>query len=242
MPDRRISDTGTFRERDDMTTSMPWHMRTAEAACTILLVDPAHGLPDDASSQRLTHYGENRLAEVRPRPAWLKFLDRFKNLLVIRNETREPYARVLVAPDISPHGRTVQKLGRGIAPAAHLTLGHAHEAAFEHKPRFAGLSEDDILRHRQLARARARTGLDALTDGLESGPASVRAPTIRIEHGKPESVFPILPSEAAADLIITGKHDHSEIVDPFRGSLIKSPPREAGCDVLVAPPSRKNRS
>jgi Ca2+-transporting ATPase len=66
-----------------MTTPIPWHTQTAKAACSSLQVDPAHGLAADVASQRLTHYGENRLVEAKPRPLWLKFLDQFKNFLVI---------------------------------------------------------------------------------------------------------------------------------------------------------------
>jgi Ca2+-transporting ATPase len=66
-----------------MTTPIPWHKQTAEAACSSLQVDAAHGLPADAASQRLMHYGENRLVEAKLRPLWLKFLDQFKNFLVI---------------------------------------------------------------------------------------------------------------------------------------------------------------
>ena len=66
-----------------MTTPIHWHTQTAEAACATLQVDSAHGLAADAASQRLTQYGENRLVEAKPRPLWLKFLDQFKNFLVI---------------------------------------------------------------------------------------------------------------------------------------------------------------
>ena len=66
-----------------MTAPISWHTQTAEAACATLAVDPAHGLAADAASQRLTQYGENRLVEAKPRPLWLKFLDQFKNFLVI---------------------------------------------------------------------------------------------------------------------------------------------------------------
>ncbi len=66
-----------------MTTPIHWHTQTAEAACATLQVGSAHGLAADAASQRLTQYGENRLVEAKPRPLWLKFLDQFKNFLVI---------------------------------------------------------------------------------------------------------------------------------------------------------------
>ena len=41
------------------------------------------GLTEAEARQRLERHGPNRLKEKPPRPAWLKFLDQFKNLLVI---------------------------------------------------------------------------------------------------------------------------------------------------------------
>jgi Ca2+-transporting ATPase len=44
---------------------------------------PAHGLAATEAAARLTQFGPNRLAAKPPRPAWLKFLDQFKSLLVL---------------------------------------------------------------------------------------------------------------------------------------------------------------
>ncbi len=66
-----------------MSTEIPWHTQTAEAACLSLDTDPARGLAPDETASRLTSHGENRLAEAQPRPLWLKFLDQFRNFLVI---------------------------------------------------------------------------------------------------------------------------------------------------------------
>jgi len=63
--------------------SRPWHTLTGEAAATVLAVNMARGLSDAEAASRLSHYGENRLAEAKPRPVWLKFLDQFRNILVI---------------------------------------------------------------------------------------------------------------------------------------------------------------
>jgi Ca2+-transporting ATPase len=66
-----------------MDSGIPWHAQTGEAACAAFEVDPARGLASDEAGRRLARYGENRLAEARPRSAWLKFLDQFRNFLVI---------------------------------------------------------------------------------------------------------------------------------------------------------------
>ena len=66
-----------------MTAPMPWHSQSVEAACGALEVDPARGLSPEVAAARVARYGENRLVEARARPAWLKFLDQFRNFLVI---------------------------------------------------------------------------------------------------------------------------------------------------------------
>ena len=61
----------------------PWHTQSPDAACAALETDPAHGLSTAEAGSRLARHGENRLLEAKPRPAWLKFLDQFRNFLVI---------------------------------------------------------------------------------------------------------------------------------------------------------------
>jgi Ca2+-transporting ATPase len=60
-----------------------WHRLGHAAAVAALQSDIAQGLSSQESDKRLLAHGENRLAEARKRPAWLKFLDQFRNLLVI---------------------------------------------------------------------------------------------------------------------------------------------------------------
>lgn len=61
----------------------PWHAQPAEALAQALNTDRHHGLSTDTVRQRLLQHGPNRLAERGPRPAWLKFLDQFRDTLVI---------------------------------------------------------------------------------------------------------------------------------------------------------------
>lgn len=60
-----------------------WHTLSPTAAAAALEVDPARGLSTADAADRLAQVGENRLAEAVPRPVWLKFLDQFRNFLVI---------------------------------------------------------------------------------------------------------------------------------------------------------------
>ncbi|MBL8436284.1 MAG: HAD-IC family P-type ATPase [Zoogloea sp.] len=60
-----------------------WHALSPEEAARRLELDAAHGLIADEASRRLDAHGPNRLAERRPRPAWLKFFDQFRSVLII---------------------------------------------------------------------------------------------------------------------------------------------------------------
>ncbi|MBT9567163.1 MAG: cation-translocating P-type ATPase [Thiobacillus sp.] len=65
------------------TETQAWHTLTREAASHALTVVPAQGLSAAEVAERLARVGENRLHEAAPRPLWLKFVDQFKNFLVI---------------------------------------------------------------------------------------------------------------------------------------------------------------
>jgi Ca2+-transporting ATPase len=63
--------------------SHPWHTYSPEKAAELLSADVTHGLTTAEVDARVARYGENRLAEAQTRPAWLKFIDQFRNFLVI---------------------------------------------------------------------------------------------------------------------------------------------------------------
>ncbi|HAN54866.1 MAG TPA: hypothetical protein DCQ77_01090, partial [Betaproteobacteria bacterium] len=60
-----------------------WHQQSAEQTCADFDVEPARGLPTETAAHRLVRHGANRLMEKPPRSVWLKFLDQFRDLLVI---------------------------------------------------------------------------------------------------------------------------------------------------------------
>jgi len=60
-----------------------WHTLSPTDSVRALDTDTATGLSSEEAVARLERYGQNRLAESRPRPVWLKFLDQFKSYLVI---------------------------------------------------------------------------------------------------------------------------------------------------------------
>jgi Ca2+-transporting ATPase len=61
----------------------PWHTLPTTQVANDLGCDQERGLDSDEASMRLARHGPNRLAEKPSRPAWRKFLDQFKSLLVL---------------------------------------------------------------------------------------------------------------------------------------------------------------
>ena len=61
----------------------PWHTLAVADVVRALAVIPAEGLSTITVAERLAQHGENKLTEAVPRPLWLKFIDQFKNFLVI---------------------------------------------------------------------------------------------------------------------------------------------------------------
>ena len=60
-----------------------WHALSPDEVTRRFELDAAHGLIADEASRRLDAHGPNRLAERRPRPAWLKFFDQFRSVLIL---------------------------------------------------------------------------------------------------------------------------------------------------------------
>ncbi|MBU0750526.1 MAG: HAD-IC family P-type ATPase [Gammaproteobacteria bacterium] len=63
--------------------SRAWHAESAAVAAAESGVVPSAGLTASEAQERLIEHGANQIAGTPPRPAWRKFLDQFKNFLVI---------------------------------------------------------------------------------------------------------------------------------------------------------------
>lgn len=154
--------------------------------------------------------------------------------LVVRRAPHTPYQRVMAAVNLSPFSSAVVDLACRVAPQADFTLAHAFTVEFESKLRFIGATEQDIQRYRQDARHHAQAQMQILARALPAETMTVN----RLEHGLPEDVLPDLAREVGADLLVVGKHDTSEMEELLLGSVARHLLFEAGCDVLVMPPSQ----
>ena len=59
-----------------------WFRLSPDETAQRLSVDPLHGLDPAEVTARLEQFGPNQLAESPRRPAWKRFLDQFKDLMV----------------------------------------------------------------------------------------------------------------------------------------------------------------
>jgi Ca2+-transporting ATPase len=64
-------------------TEPAWHALSSADVAALLRVDPARGLVAAEAARRLAEEGPNRLAGKPAKPAWRRFLDQFRSLLVI---------------------------------------------------------------------------------------------------------------------------------------------------------------
>ncbi len=81
MPaDPRSSDAAAVVSGPEDAT--PWYRISGAGVARRLDVDPVSGLDAAAVAARIDRYGPNRLEAAPRRPAWLRFLDKFNDLLV----------------------------------------------------------------------------------------------------------------------------------------------------------------
>ncbi len=82
MPAEPRPDVPTAHQPDVAGAQVPWYRISGHAATERLEVEPSRGLSSSEVAERTERYGLNELAEAPKRPAWLRFLDQFNDLLV----------------------------------------------------------------------------------------------------------------------------------------------------------------
>ena len=155
-----------------------------------------------------------------------------KPVLVVRSEAEHAYRTVLVAVDFSEHSMASLQWAAAIEPKASLYLLHVYHAMFEHKMKYAGITEDAIEEYRRQARAEAEVEMDQFLSSV-SGIRENRLHQM-IRHGS--HIASILVREirkTGADLIVVGKHGKTLMEHLLLGSVTLNLLDHAPCDLLV---------
>lgn len=156
-------------------------------------------------------------------------------LLVVKQAPGTPYARVLVAVDLSPRSKPlIDFAGRFSRPPV-LTLFHAIDTIDDGKLRSVDVSHEAIRANRFGSRLLARDRLTQLIGTLDA----TRPPlAFDVEHGDPAYSTALHLRATQADLVVVGKRRSSSLARFFTGSVAQRLARWADSDVLIAPLDR----
>jgi CPA2 family monovalent cation:H+ antiporter-2 len=151
-------------------------------------------------------------------------------VLVVKQEPRQPYRRVLVPLDFSAASLQCLRLARQLAPQADLLLMHVFEVPFEGKMQFAGVGADMLLQFRNEMRERSVRQLHELaaTAGLQP-----QDYTGVVLHGDAVREVVLHEELDRCDLIVMGKHGTHVTEELLLGSVTKRVLAESLGDVLV---------
>ncbi len=148
-------------------------------------------------------------------------------LLIVKQEPKDQYKRVLVPVDFSQPSRLALPMALKVAPKA-ITIQVLHVLMpFSEKMCFP-IETVEYCRTRVLANAH-RAMEEIITD-CPLGDALV---TVGIEHGYPPVVIRDKAQSLNADLIVIGKRGETELDRALLGSVAQHVLYEAACDVLV---------
>jgi nucleotide-binding universal stress UspA family protein len=154
-------------------------------------------------------------------------------LLIVKGGPQAPYHRLLVAVDFSDCALQATRFAAQLLPEAALTLFHAVESPVEGLMRFAGVTDEQVARHRAGAMAQAELQMSAFlgTAGLAG------AATRSLDYGYPIRSIKDGVDKAAPDVLVLGKHGRSVVEHWMVGSVTAHLARAVECDVLVVPDS-----
>jgi nucleotide-binding universal stress UspA family protein len=153
-------------------------------------------------------------------------------MVVVRQEPRTRYARVLVAMDFSMQAIGALTFAQDLAPDAQIHLFHAYECPYEGKLRQADVAEDVIQQLQQQFRDEALGNMRNVVDKW------VRKPThalSAVELGNPKFLITERVVRDGFDLVVLGKHGHSPLGEYFLGGVSRYVLAKAACDVAVVP-------
>jgi universal stress protein E len=151
-------------------------------------------------------------------------------ILVVKQQPRESYRKLLIPVDFSPSSLSAIEQARRIAPGAEISLVHAYEALFEGHLRYASVNEETIQHYQEVAKRDARQKLQELRDEAGLGPGECQ---LFLVHGNPALRILQYEVERGIDLLVLGKHGKTLLDKMLMGSVTRTVLAECQGDVLV---------
>lgn len=153
-------------------------------------------------------------------------------LLIVREEPRASYRRLLVGVDFSPSSGDQLEYARAIAPAADPVVVHAFEIPFEHALHFAGIGNQEMNLYRAEMKAARQHEMERLLAGFSKTGAQAQ---YAVESGAAPAVISRKAEELDTELIIIGRQGQSAGERGLPGATARKVIQSAWCDVLVLP-------
>jgi len=151
-------------------------------------------------------------------------------VLIVKQEPRHAYRRVLVPVDFSVGSRRSLEIARRIAPGADLVLLHVFEVPFEGKMQYAGVNAEMVLQYRNEMRERSTRQLHELA---AAAGLPLQAYTALVLPGDPVREVILHEERDHCDLIVLGKHGTHVTEELLLGSVTRRVLAESQGDVLV---------
>ena len=159
-------------------------------------------------------------------------------LLLVKNQTTEPYRRVLVPVDFSENSMCAAQMALEIAPDAHITFLHVFDVVLEEQMQYLNTAHDTIHDYHVKAAEEARLDLNQFISGLQTGREADHRPGRHsyfrtVAFGHPGHVIYDHAKSIKADLIVMGKHGRSRFEELLLGSVSRHVIEQCFCDVLI---------
>lgn len=152
------------------------------------------------------------------------------SVLVVKRPASQGYRRVVVPVDFSDDSRAALRLARKVAPDAQLYVLHAWPPLPRESEGFAGISDEDVERYGREVREQAQQQMDAMLAecGLED-----EAVQRLMQHDYAASFIWQQARALGADLVVMGKHGHSQLSEWLIGSVTTHVLHQCDSDILV---------
>jgi nucleotide-binding universal stress UspA family protein len=155
-------------------------------------------------------------------------------VLVVRNQVRDPYRRVLLALDESDASASALRAAESLVltPEMSATVVHAHRPPYEGTLYSADVSPDAVGRYAENWKRDANQAVRELLD-LESDDASRYAVHIEQKPAAPGILHAI--EHFSPNLLVMGTRGAGRLRRALVGSVANRVLHEADCDVLIVP-------
>jgi nucleotide-binding universal stress UspA family protein len=155
-------------------------------------------------------------------------------LLVVRDEPRASYRRVLLALDLSEASASAVRAAESLvlAPESDVQIVHAHEPPYEGMLDYAGVGIDAITRY---ATGCKREAVRAVRGLLRSESSNLARYDIAVEQGQPAPAILRAIERYQPDLIVMGTRGRGRLRRALLGSVANRVLHEMSCDALIVP-------